>query len=131
MIKECKYCGKEFDGSSAAKFCCASHRLAYHNAECSLHKREIGDIVKCDLCENYFKITDFRQKKRLHCPNCSKKLKHERVYAKDDSSDAKGKQVYRAFKRKLKHPKLSIGEISVLARQAGMSYGQYVAKVGI
>ena len=96
MIKKCKYCHKEFQGTGKARFCCPDHRILYWQNEAKTAQRL-----------------------------------HSNTQFKIDDSDARGRANWREFKRNMKRPKLSIGEISVLARQAGMSYGQYVAKAGI
>ena len=132
MIKHCKYCHKEFIGDKRKNFCSPEHRIRYHIEENSkAEKKFVGSIGICEICGAEFKITNFRQKKRKYCENCAKKVRDNHIGNQEIDSDALGRANWREFKRNMKRPKLSIGEISVLAAKAGMSYGQYVAKAGI
>ncbi|MBO5068993.1 MAG: hypothetical protein J6C37_01315 [Roseburia sp.] len=78
------------------------------------------EVKKCSICGKHF-ITN---KSRVVCcsPECQKKRN------KEIQNEARRKYV---SQKEPKKKKKTLEEISVEARAAGMTYGQYVAQMGL
>ena len=65
--------------------------------------------------------------KRAFCSDECRKIAQKKRTAEADA----GYKKYKAPKRKITKPKLSIAQINELARAEGLNYGQYVGKYGL
>ena len=94
------------------------------------HARRLGLEKVCSVCGKTFLAT---RPDRMYCSaECGTKAEIERqkrVYPQKRKEEAE--RVRKEKKRKKKDRPLTIGEISVLARKAGMSYGMYVQMKGL
>lgn len=81
------------------------------------------EVRKCAVCGNYFVAT------RINAECCSDDCKHTRRLKLEKELREQNKSEVRSKPRK--RNKNSITDIAVEARKAGMTYGQYVAKMGI
>ena len=75
------------------------------------------EFRRCLMCNKLYIAT------RSNAKYCSAACRREVDYA--------SKRAYRAEDTKPREKKQSITDIAVAARQAGMTYGQYVAKMGL
>ena len=110
MIKKliCPRCGKEFETeSNAQKYCSAKCRRAANKYK----KPKKVEKYTCSWCGKDF-LSERRKK------YCSKEC---RLFVN-------GRLKKREVQSK---PALSIEEVAVLSREAGMSYGQYVQKYNL
>lgn len=76
-------------------------------------------IINCGICGKKFEGY-------LSSKYCSDECRRTARRQNDRESDARRK--YRKKEKKVKNQTVSISDIAKLARQAGMSYGQYVAE---
>lgn len=77
-------------------------------------------IVRCKLCGNTFEAAGSNAK---FCPECKKT--RSKVYKKHHKEWEQNKKARERAERK---KALSIEEAAKMARDAGMSYGEYVLK---
>ena len=92
------------------------------------------------------KVTPIKTEVKLKCPNCGKmfvKIKKEQFCCSSECSRRFGtKKLQEEMRENTKikmgkerkpkpKPKQSVTDIAVAARKAGMSYGQYVARMGL
>ena len=106
-ILHCPVCNKEFEtDKNAKKYCSAKCRRKANNQ--SARKNTLREFF-CGWCGDTF--LSVRRKKY-----CSKEC---RLYAN-------GRLVKR--KKAKKAPTLSLEQVAILSREAGLSYGQYVQK---
>lgn len=102
-ILNCPVCGKKFvTNKNAAKYCSASCRRKAN----APHVQESERTFICQWCGEDF--VSNRQKKYC-CEEC-----RVHSYAKT------------RFKKKSFSPALSLSQVALLSRQAGLSYGRYV-----
>lgn len=106
-IIKCPVCGKMFVKDSNAKKYCSAQCRRKHNSR----KPDNLEEFKCAWCGEEYQGT---RRKRY----CSAECRLE--------ANARAKS--RTRTRKKKKPVLSIEQVAVLSREAGMSYGEYVAK---
>lgn len=101
----CPECGKEFERTyNAQRFCSAECRQKYSNKKSTLFH------LNCAWCGKAF---TYDRKKRY----CSEECK---LIANNKKKPIKRKA-----------PSMTAGEIGAMARQEGLSYGQFVAKYGL
>lgn len=99
----CPYCGKEFvTDKNAAKYCSAACRRKANAPVSYLGERTFN----CQWCGDSF-VSD-RQKK----------------YCSGECRVASYKKIHLGKKRLT--PTLTLSQVALLSRQAGLSYGQYV-----
>lgn len=130
MLKKCEVCGKEFEAKSNA-ICCSNN--CYGKKWREDHPTEKAkEIGKCIVCGSEF------EKKRSDHICCSKKCRNrynskqskERVAKhKEKKKQEMMREAVRMSKKGENHHK--IADIAIEARKHGMTYGQYVAKMGI
>ena len=107
---KCLCCGKEFVREhNAQKHCSAKCRIAWNTSKEAKAKYNIK-MYTCSWCG----ITFESPQKKKYCSDECRVLSY------------KGKR-----KKPKRQTALSIQEVSKLAREAGLSYGQYVAKMGL
>lgn len=83
-------------------------------------KNRMRDFRRCAVCNKLYIAT------RQNAKYCSADCRLEGTYAMKRTYKERKEQ-----KAKPKKLKKSITDIAVEARQAGMTYGQYVAKMGL
>ena len=110
MIVKCKACGNEFITKYNAK--------KYCNEKCrakNIVRLKSNSKYKCEFCGEIF--TSGR--KRKYCnDNCRLKANGQR-------------KELSIVSQKIEKPKYSLAEVSKMALEAGLTYGQYVAKYQI
>lgn len=104
----CPVCGKEFVTDKNAKRYCSKRCRKKANSK---PKPMMVKSLKCDWCGKEFLS---ERRKKYCCKEC-------RLYA---NGRLKKREVH-------SKPALSIEEVAVLSREAGMSYGEYVRKYNI
>lgn len=87
---------------------------------------KIGSTMVCPICRKSFTATSNNSK--FCSPAC--KAENRRLYAREWERQHRPNKKYKPRKA-TKRPAYSIQEIGHAARAAGMSYGDYVAKVGL
>jgi ribosomal protein S27AE len=96
------------------------------------HARRLGLEKVCSVCGKTFLAA---RPDRMYCSaECGTKAEIERqkrVYPQKRKEEAERLSREKKNKKKKKDRPLTIGEISVLARKAGMSYGMYVQMKGL
>lgn len=139
---KCKNCGKEFTRTNPRqKYCSLECRLEY-NAKKATAKREKAraknPIVKtCVVCGK--QIAPPKQKtcsnecalihKKRYEAEAWQRDKAERKAARERRKAEKEEEMKTERERKKRQkPALSTAQINALARNEGLSYGQYVAK---
>lgn len=108
MIRKCKCacCGIEFETErNAKKYCSVKCRAKFNKKQARIKMK----TCTCNWCGIVFET----EKKRKYC-----------------SEDCRMIANRRKKNKALKHNK-SIEQIAKLAREAGLSYGQYVQKMGL
>lgn len=108
MEKICKNCGvKFFSENNAQKHCCVECRKEYtkNNRE----KNNLKTII-CKYCGQAFNTL-------RKCAYCSKECR--------DRANGRAKKSSRSMRKK---PPVPLAEINRLARECGLSYGEYVRK---
>ena len=140
-VSICQRCGKEYvQTGNAQKYC----------KKCGA-KKQIAEKRKCLVCGKKFEVPTTRNgAKRKYCSaECRRKVLNEKKkYARQHvckfcgkllpdgttkycSMDCEHKAINNgARKRGRPRKPLSIGEICILARAEGLTYGQYVSKYG-
>lgn len=86
------------------------------------------EVRKCRLCQKCFVA---KRSDSVYCsPGCRKE--GTRLYDKERKAEerARNKEIQKA-ENKPKKKSLSIAEIDAMARAEGLSYGKYVAKMGL
>ena len=87
-------------------------------------------LLECKECGNTFEVDESKPGKILYCSKeCRKRTESRRNaerYMLTKEENKKAEQPVKKMPRKKK--KLTIGEISVMARQERLTYGQWVAK---
>ena len=106
----CQSCGEVrsvYGAGRKKKFCplCADDRRMMDQV------RYHGRYQTTFCCSRCGKTTEMRSKRQIYCPECGKELAKE--FDNRDPSEEKD----------------SIGAINARARAAGLSYGQYVARM--
>ena len=119
-MPKCLYCKKEFKYRyrMGEKFCSRECNVAFHSAK----KRGVKHCVVCGK--------ELPLKKRTYCSNAcalTMKLKRQMDNNKDQYKKPKAEEKPKVAKKK----KLSLVEVAKLAKEAGLTYGQYVAKHGL
>lgn len=113
-IKVCRECRHIFTTSVNSQMFCS--------AECrqkAYRKKKAMPRARCPVCGRIFSITDTRKK------YCSAAC---RLGLDDNKSQ---RSMWANQERQLVNTCLSLDEIAKLAREAGMTYGEYVAKNGL
>ena len=113
-IKVCRECRHIFTTSVNSQMFCS--------AECrqkAYRKKKAMPRARCPVCGRIFSITDTRKK------YCSAACR----VGLDDNKPQSGKSGIQG--KVLVNTCLSLDEIAKLAREAGMTYGEYVAKNGL
>ncbi len=113
-IKVCRECRHIFTTSVNSQMFCS--------AECrqkAYRKKKAMPRARCPVCGRIFSITDSRKK------YCSAACR----LGLDDNKPRSGKCGIQ--EKALVNTCLSLDEIAKLAREAGMTYGEYVAKNGL
>lgn len=85
------------------------------------------EVRKCRYCGTEF--VAIRDNNYCCSPSCSSKYSRKSTYREIEEYDKE--QFEKMRKKRPMKPKQSITEIAVAARKAGMTYGQYVAKMGL
>jgi predicted nucleic acid-binding Zn ribbon protein len=92
------------------------------------HARRLGLVKVCSICGEAFPA---HRPDRMYCsPKCgeeAERVRQRKVYPQRRKAEAQRMRENTKKKKK----QLTIGEISVLAREAGMSYGMYVQMKGL
>ena len=105
----CKMCGKEFERThNAQKHCSVKCRRKYYSKKEVIKKYQLNKQQTCSWCGIIFEA----EQKRKYCSDECRHL-------------ANG-----IGKRETKY-NFALGNIAKLAREAGLSYGKYVAKMGL
>lgn len=109
----CKQCGKEFDrgkgiGNNARKYCSDKCRRKYWRDSDNREKYHIPKTCTCAWCGIIFETNA----KRKYCTEDCRLAAYGRRKKKESNT-------------------LALANINQLAREAGLSYGQYVAKMGL
>lgn len=131
MLKVCKWCGKEFETpNKQSRYCSDECRKEVIKKTSRESKRktykELKKIKKCKWCGKEF--TD--KYRRSYCSaECQKEANRKR--SRDDY-EQKYKHIERKTKKKTRERSFeqrskSIARKNELARQQGMSYGEWVA----
>ena len=100
------------------KFCSRECSVAYHAAK----NRKIKNCIVCGK--------ELPLQKRTYCSNAcalTMKTKKQMEENKSEYKKPKAEEKPKVIKKKV----LSLDEVSKLAREAGLTYGQYVAKHGL
>jgi hypothetical protein len=116
-FKKCKFCGNSFaTRHSTQLYCCKScSSQAFADLKAELATGEaITHRLKCNFCGKPFT----NKRRKSYCSNECRLMANGRC-ARPKPKDKKAEK-----------PKVSIAEVCVLARQQGLTYGQYVAKYG-
>ena len=109
ITRICKSCGKSFTTNANARMFC--------NSQCAKAKKEkkvkqpILWHYTCSWCGCKFKA----EKKRKYCTEDCRQISYGRKKGRTQA----------------KQPNLSIDDITKLANEAGLSYGQYCIKNGL
>lgn len=117
ITKICEYCGQPFEtDKNAQRFC---------SRECSSDSRRTRD-------EEYY--IRRRMNRKLICGYCGKEFHNgrRRQYCSNECRlAANGRGDIKQYELKKIKPKLSICEVIKLAREEGLTYGEYCAKYRI
>lgn len=106
---QCPVCGKVFVRThNAQKHCSAECRIKYYSQKKVKDHYRPPKMYECAWCGKFF---DSDRKKKYCCDEC-------RIKA------------YQKRPTRRKKPKLSLAEVNALAREEGLTYGQYFAKYG-
>lgn len=105
---KCPVCGKEFTTDKNAKKYCSARCRRKANAQKA--KKSVMDEITCAWCGDTFLTM---RRKRY----CSKEC---RLYANG--------RITRRKKREPQAPALTLSQVALLSREAGLSYGKYVQK---
>ena len=109
MLKECKMCGEKIKGKgNSAKFCDINCRKKYKDIEKS--KR----IFVCEWCGAEFS----NHRKTKYCSEICRLSSYGRASVKQSEPQ-------------ISKPNYDLTQITILAKKAGLTYGQYVAKYQI
>ena len=81
--------------------------------------------ARCTVCGGRFETNFFGRRNAKYCPVCIKEVNKQRE--KEAYQNRKGKKK-RNNKETEESGTLTISEVAALARENGMSYGQFVAK---
>lgn len=127
----CEICGKKVIQKYKSKYCSEECKILGRNKIQREWRRKnsnsdymVPEIKICQICEKEFTAIGINKKRMIYCSDeCRKKGRNKKSneYHKANSSSLTRKNVQR------RKPALSIGEISKRAREAGMTYGKYVA----
>lgn len=110
IILTCPFCGEDFVREQVAqKFCSARCRQSYYAKKEIKNKYREPKVYVCAWCGRAFESD---RKKKYCCDDC-------RIRAYDQRP------------RKRKKPKLTLEQVALLSGEAGLSYGQYVEKMGL
>ena len=126
---ECQACGKIFRKTSGNVRYCPQCRA----------KRAEHKSVKCEMCGKVF----VKKNRSLYCPECRKRRKEKPMvecqecgkFFKKTSGNVSYCPECRANWRRKKEPAkkrapvLTLAQVCELAREAGLSYGQYVVRM--
>ena len=149
IIKKCPLCGKDFEASSNRKIYCSVNctQKAYYNRKV----KKIPVTGKCPVCGKEFEIKTNRQycseeckkkskMKTIVCEVCGKTVltSTRRKYCSEEcgniAKNEKNRERDRYRDRRKKKPPVksnsALAEVTRAARDAGLSYGQYVAMNG-
>ena len=125
----CDICGVEFNSKSGkAKYC----------PQCRA-KRAEHKFVKCDICGKVF----VKKNRSLYCPECRAKRKEKpmvecqecgKIFRKTSGNvsycpDCRANWNRKKEPAKKRAPVLNLAQVCELAREAGLSYGQYVVRM--
>ena len=117
ITKICKCCGKPFETDKNSQGLCSQEcrieSIKTKQKEYHMRKR-LSQTQICDYCGKEF----HNGRRRQYCSN-------ECRLAANGRGDIKQYEI-----KKIK-PKLSIGEVNKLAREEGLTYGEYCAKYKI
>ena len=109
-IIKCPWCGKEFERKqSAQKYCCAECRKKagkHVMRQNQMRQYKSSKLFECGWCGLMF---ESKTKEEYCCEECRKKAENRK-------------------KKRAKKKTLSLEEVAVLSREAGLSYGEYVMK---
>lgn len=106
--KVCAICGKKFIGGNSAKYCSKECRIEMGYRRI---KERRPKVFTCEYCGMMF----HGDRRNKYCSvECRRKA---------DGG--------RNVKRKKKKTEMSIDQVAKLAREAGLTYGVYVAKMGL
>ena len=108
--KICPFCQVEFVPENASKYCSDRCRRGMYAKQ--RREQQNSREFKCAFCGDGF----FSERKRKYC-SVECKLKS---YGRGPSKT-----------KPRKKPNLSLAQVALLSRQAGMSYGEYVMKMGL
>ena len=114
---QCKECKVEFSPvNSMQLYCCAACRVTANNKRkcATVRKQQVLYDRECAICATPF--STYRKQKVCCSRNCSEQFHRQQTL-----------QNYYKRKEEMKKPS-DLVRISLLAREAGISYGQYVQK---
>jgi predicted nucleic acid-binding Zn ribbon protein len=120
-MSECKYCGKYFEPISIQQsYCSIECRMIVNRERAKVNQKKYREGTRteknCACCGNPFVVTTHS---RIYCSEeCYKSMKA--ILRKKDKP-----------KRKKKENVTSLRDMAKEAREHGMTYGQYVAKMGM
>ena len=108
VTKICKCCGKEFiTEKNAQQHCSVKCRRKYNSK-----KKAFKKVLTCSWCGVSFEA----DRKRKYCSDKCRAIVNNRTKPKIIPKTT---------------PKLSLEQIAKASREAGLSYGQYVMKMGL
>jgi ribosomal protein L20 len=81
--------------------------------------------AKCTVCGGHFETNFFGSRNAKYCSECKKEVDKQKL--KEANERRKEKRKKQKMDSEENRP-LSLSEIAALARQNGMTYGQFVAK---
>ena len=138
MIKICAICGKSFEVDDmdrnrfVRKYCsdeCTAQAAYIRKRNYRLNGKKGMTNVKCEVCGKIFLTAYVRQ------VTCSMECKYERTKMLARENDRQRREAIRngthpSLRKKAKQKKVAtVEEIQREAREAGMSYGQYMARL--